>query len=368
MGKYRILAINPGSTSTKIGLFDDAEMIFKENLTHQAENLKEFKTISEQLPYRTEMVLDALKKYNIELDSIDAFAGRGGGLVSVKGGTYNINKLLLEHAEIGYTMKHASVLGAQIAYKLAQKNNKKSFVINPVTVDEKQEVARITGIKGIYNDSIFHALNQKEVAYKYARTINKKYEDLNLIVVHLGGGISIGAHKNGRVIDVNNALNGDGPLAPTRSGKIPAVDLIEMCYSGQFTKNQMKDKITKTGGLVSLLGTSDAREVKEMIKNGDTFAKLVYDAMIYQIAKSIGAYSVSLKGKIDAIILTGGMAYDEELVESLKDYVSYLGKIIVIPGEEEMEALANGALRVLRGEEQALEYNGVPVWELTNIK
>lgn len=363
MKKYRILAINPGSTSTKIALFDDEELIFKENLTHKAEKLSEFKNISEQLPYRTEMVLQSLKNNNIDLISIDAFSGRGGGLVSLKGGTYNINNLLLEHAKIGYTMKHASVLGAQIAHNLAQKNNKKAFVVNPVTVDEKEAVTRITGIEGIYNESIFHALNQKEVAYKYAKTINKNYEELNLIVVHLGGGISIGAHKCGKIVDVNNALNGDGPFAPTRSGTIPAIDLIEMCYSGKFSKNEMKDKITKTGGLVSLLGTSDAREVKEMIKQGNKFAKLVYEAMIYQISKAIGAYSVSLKGKIDAIIITGGIANDEELIASIKDYVSYLGRIVVIPGEEEMESLANGALRILKGEEKALEYTGMPVWK-----
>lgn len=362
MQEYRILTINPGSTSTKIALFDNEKVIFKENLKHGAKELEKFETISEQLPYRINVVLKALENHNIDIKSIDAFTGRGGGLVSLKGGTYKINDLLLEHAKIGYTMKHASVLGAQIAHNLAQKNNKLSFVVNPVTVDEKEEITRITGIKGIYNESIFHALNQKEVAYKYAKSINKKYEDLNLLVVHLGGGISVGAHKKGKIIDVNNALNGDGPFAPTRSGSIPATDLIEMCYSGKYTKNEMKDKITKTGGLVSLLGTSDAREVQEMIKKGNKFAKLVYDAMIYQIAKTIGAYSIILKGKIDAIIITGGIANDKKVVEKLKDYVSFIGKIVVIPGEEEMEALANGTLRILRNEEKALEYTGIPVW------
>lgn len=359
---YRILTINPGSTSTKIALFDDEKLVFNESLSHEAEKLAEFKEISDQLPYRTEMVLEALKENNIELASIDAFSGRGGGLVSMKGGTYRINDLLLNHASIGYTMKHASVLGAQIAYNLAKINNKESFVVNPVTVDEKDEIARITGIKGIYNESIFHALNQKEVAYKYAKSIDKKYEDLNLIVVHLGGGISVGAHKNGKIVDVNNALNGDGPFAPTRSGSIPAIDLIKMCYSGKYTEKEMKEMITKNGGLVSLLGTSDVREVKQMIENGNKLAKLVYDAMIYNIAKAIGAYSVSLKGKVDAIIITGGIAHNNDLVDQLKDYTSFIGKIVVVPGEEEMQALANGALRVLKGEEQALEYTGIPVW------
>lgn len=357
----RILAINPGSTSTKIAVFDDEKMIFKENLTHEADKLDKFKDISEQLPYRTTMVIDALNKNNIPLETIDAFSGRGGGLVSVKGGTYEINETLLHHAQIGYTMKHASVLGAQIAYNLAKINNKKAYVVNPVTVDEKQEVSRITGIKGIYNKSIFHALNQKEVAYQYAKSIGKKYEDLNLIVVHLGGGISVGAHKNGKIIDVNNALNGDGPLAPTRSGKVPAIDLIEMCFSGKYSEEALKELITKKGGFVSHLGTSDARDVIKMIAEGNEYAKLVYDAMIYQVSKEIGAQSVVLKGKVDAIIITGGIAKDNYAVEQIKQYISHIGKVVIIPGEEEMQALSNGVLRVLNGEENAQEYTGIPV-------
>ena len=363
MEKFRILTINPGSTSTKIALYDDEELIFKEELTHEASKLEEYKTTSDQLPYRTEMVIEALKKHNIELSSIDAFSGRGGGLVSVKGGTYNVNDLLLEHARIGYTVQHASILGAQIAYNLAQKFGKKCFVVNPVTVDEKEDITRISGIKGIYNESIFHALNQKEIAHRYAESINKKYEDLNLIVAHMGGGISVGAHKKGRIVDVNNAADGEGPFSPTRSGSVALMPVIEMCYDGKHSKEEMKQLVSKKGGLVSLLGTSDAREVGAMIAKGDKEAKLVYDAMIYQIAKAIGSYSVILKGKIDAIILTGGIARDEYVVNGLKDYVSFLGEVVVIPGEKEMEALANGALRVLRGEEEALEYTGVPVWQ-----
>ena len=258
-------------------------------------------------------------------------------------------------------MKHASVLGAQIAYNLAKINNKKAYVVNPVTVDEKQEISRITGIKGIYNQSIFHALNQKEVAHQYANSIGKKYDELNLIVAHLGGGISVGAHKNGKIIEVNNALNGDGPFAPTRSGKVPAIDLIEMCFSGKYSEEELKELITKKGGLVSHLGTSDARDVVKMIAEGNEYAKLVYDAMIYQVAKEIGAQSVVLKGKVDAIILTGGMAYDEYFIKTLKEYISFIGKVVIIPGEEEMQALSNGVLRVLNGEEKAQEYTGVPV-------
>jgi len=357
----RILTINPGSTSTKIAVFDDDKMVFKESLTHETERLAKFNDISEQLPYRTSMVIEALNKNNIPLESIDAFSGRGGGLVAVKGGTYEVNDKLLHHAQIGYTMKHASVLGAQIAHNLAKINNKKAYVVNPVTVDEKQEIARITGIKGIYGQTVFHALNQKEVAHKYAKSIGKRYEDLNLIVVHLGGGISVGAHKNGKVIDVNNGLNGEGPFAPTRSGKVLATDLIDMCFSGKYTENEIKELITKKGGLISHLDTSDARDVVKMISEGNKYAKLVYDAMIYQVAKEVGAQSVVLKGEIDAIILTGGIAYEEYFVKELKEYIEFLGKIIIIPGEEEMQALANGVLRVLNGEEEAQEYTGIPV-------
>jgi len=357
----RILTINPGSTSTKIAVFDDEKMVFKESLTHETERLAKFNDISEQLPYRTSMVIEALNKNNIPLESIDAFSGRGGGLVAVKGGTYEVNDKLLHHAQIGYTMKHASVLGAQIAHNLAKINNKKAYVVNPVTVDEKQEIARITGIKGIYGQTVFHALNQKEVAHKYAKSIGKRYEDLNLIVVHLGGGISVGAHKNGKVIDVNNGLNGEGPFAPTRSGKVLATDLIDMCFSGKYTENEIKELITKKGGLISHLDTSDARDVVKMISEGNKYAKLVYDAMIYQVAKEVGAQSVVLKGEIDAIILTGGIAYEEYFVKELKEYIEFLGKIIIIPGEEEMQALANGVLRVLNGEEEAQEYTGIPV-------
>ena len=315
---------NPGSTSTKIAVFDDEKMVFKESLTHETERLAKFNDISEQLPYRTSMVIEALNKNNIPLESIDAFSGRGGGLVAVKGGTYEVNDKLLHHAQIGYTMKHASVLGAQIAHNLAKINNKKAYVVNPVTVDEKQEIARITGIKGIYGQTVFHALNQKEVAHKYAKSIGKRYEDLNLIVVHLGGGISVGAHKNGKVIDVNNGLNGEGPFAPTRSGKVLATDLIDMCFSGKYTENEIKELITKKGGLISHLDTSDARDVVKMISEGNKYAKLVYDAMIYQVAKEVGAQSVVLKGKIDAIILTGGIAYEEYFVKELKEYIEFL--------------------------------------------
>ncbi len=245
---------------------------------------------------------------------------------------------------------------------MAQRNYKPSFTVNPVTVDELQDVSRLTGIKGINRESIFHALNQKEVAYQYAKSINKKYEDLNLIVVHLGSGITVGAHKKGKVVDVNNALNGDGPFTTNRAGSITATNLIDLCFSGKYSKNELYNIITKKGGLMSHLGTNDVKKVLKMIQNGDKYAKLVLDTMIYQIAKQIGSMSINFTGKLDAIILTGAIANSDYFISILKNYISFLGKIIIVPGEKEMEALVNGTLRVLNHEESALNYTGIPVF------
>lgn len=361
MNTYKILSINPGAGSTKVALYENENPIFQESIYHDAEELKKFNEISDELPYRTKQVLDSLEKHNIPLESIDAFSGRGGGLVSIKGGVYKVNEKLLEHAKIGYTMKHQSNLGVQIAYNLAQLNGKQAYTVNPVTVDELQDISRITGIKGVYRSTIFHALNQKEVAHQYAQSINKKYDELNLIVVHLGSGITVGAHKQGKVIDVNNALNGEGAFTTNRTGYVDTLTLMNMCFSGKYTKKDIYDIVTKKGGLTSLLGTNDVLKVLDMINNGDENAKTVFEAMIYQIAKQIGSYSVNFNGNLDAIILTGAIAKSEYFVNHLKNYISFLGKVIVDPGEKEMEALSNGVLRALRGEEEILEYTGEPI-------
>lgn len=367
MKKYKILSINPGSGSTKVALYENEDLIFQENIYHEQSELKKFETISDELPYRAEKVLEALKKHNIDIQTIDAFSGRAGGLVSVKGGVYKVNDKLLEHARIGYTMKHQSNLGVQIADNLAKLNGKQAYTVNPVTVDELQDISRITGLKGIYRTTIFHALNQKEIAYQYAKSIGKKYEELNLIVVHLGSGITIGAHKKGKVVDVNNALNGEGPFTTNRTGYVDILTLTNMCFSGKYTKEDIYNIVTKNGGLTSMLGTNDIRKVIAMIENGDKNAELILEAMIYQIAKQVGAYSVNYAGNLDAIILTGAIAYSEYFVEHLKKYISFLGNIVVIPGEKEMEALSNGVLRVLRGEEQLLEYTGEHLSNGNNI-
>lgn len=368
MKKYRILAINPGSASVKIALYDNKKLIFQKTIKNSLEELHSNDDLNSTIPAKIDSILKALEKEQISLESIDAFCGRAGGLTSLAGGVYEINDKIIEHAKTGYSLKHYSNLGVQIAYKLAQKNNKQCFTVNPVTVDEFQDVSRLTGIKGIYRESIFHALNQKETAYQYAKSINKKYEDLNLIVVHLGSGITIGAHKKGKCIDVNDALNGDGPFTTNRAGSIVDTKLIDLCFSGKYSKVELYNLITKKGGLISLLGTNDIQEVVKMIESGDKYAKLVLDTMIYQISKQIGGMSVNFGKDLDGIILTGAIANSDYFVSGLKNYISYLGKVIVIPGEKEMEALAYGALRVLTNEEKPLEYTGKPVSMLSNYK
>ena len=363
MGKtFKLCAINLGSTSTKVAVFENETMLFSANIAHDADKLKEFKVISDQLPYRKETVLNELTKRNVSLKGMDAFIGSGGGLVSLEGGTYVMNDIMLHHARIGFTVKHPANLGCQLAYLFAQEYGGQSFVVNPPDVDEFDLVARVCGMADVSRESRGHPLNQKEVGQRYAKDTGRKYEDLNLVICHVGGGLSITAHRKGRMVDSTDVINGDGAMAPTRAGAIPATAIVKMCFSGKYTEQDMFTRISKNGGLVDHLGTSDAREVAKRIKNGDSYAKLVYDAMIYQIGKYIGAYATVLKGKVDAILLTGGVSHDAYLVEQVTDMVKYIAPVKVYAGELEMEAMANGALRVLTGQEQAKVYTGVPVW------
>jgi len=360
--KYKLLAINPGSTSTKIALFENDAEIFSVNVSHDAARLKEFREITDQFPYRKETILSELAKKNISLKGIDAFVGRGGGLVGVEGGTYTINETLLHHARIGFTVKHPATLGSQLAYDFALTYGGKAFVVNPPDVDEFQLIARISGLHDVSRESRGHPLNQKEVGMRYAAEIGRRYEDLNLIISHIGGGVTVTAHRKGLMVDSTDVINGDGPMAATRAGAIPAVAIIKMCYSGKYTEREMYDRITKNGGLVDHLGTADVPEIQERIKNSDAYAKLVYDAMIYQIGKNIGAYATVLKGEVEAILLTGGIAHDTYLVEKIAGMVKFIAPVKVYAGEFEMEAMAAGALRVLAGQEQPKTYTGVPVW------
>ncbi len=359
---YRILSINPGSTSTKIGVFDNEECVFKVNILHSNTELSQFSDISSQREFRLNTVLKSLEENNIDITSIDAFSGRGGSLECLKGGTYLINGLMYTDAKEMKIVKHPSALGIVIAYELGKKYGKPSFCVNPPDVDEFILEARITGIPNIYRESRIHALNQKEIAIRYAKKIKKKYEDLNLIICHAGGGISVAAHNHGKMIDCNDIINGDGPMAPNRSGALPAKALINLCFSKKYSEEEIKALVSKNGGLLAHLGTDDIKEIDRRIENNDKKAKIIYDSMIYQIAKQIGAMYASLKGNCTAIILTGGISNDEYFVKKLSKYVKKIAKVVVMPGEFELEALSSGALRVLTNEEKALSYTGVKVF------
>ena len=359
---YRILAVNPGSTSTKIALFDDDKEIFSKGLVHTKEELSQFKEIQDQKDYRRGCVEAAMAENGYALEDVDVFVGRGGGLLALIGGTYKVTDLLAEHASRGMTGQHPAQLASQICKDFADKYGKVAFVVNPPDVDELDEISRVTGLKGIYRESHIHSLNQKEIALRYCAGAGKKYEESNLVVCHLGGGISVTAHSQGRMIDSNDIIKGSGPMTPTRAGDLPYVKVIELAYSGQYTQKELTNRLNKNGGLLDHFGTDDAREIEKKISEGDKYAKIIYDGMLYQIAKYAGAMATAMKGKVDAIILTGGMSHSKYLVNFLTEYLSWIADIVVMPGEFEMEALAAGALRVMKGEEEAKEYSGKPRW------
>ncbi len=352
----RLLIINPGSTSTKIAVYDDENMMFEETLRHSTSEINKFERIYDQYEFRKNIIVETLEKNNIEIKSLDGVVGRGGLLKPIEGGSYRVNEAMLEDLKAGYNGEHASNLGGILAYEIGREIDKDSFIVDPVVVDEMEDIARVSGLKGIERKSILHALNQKAVARRYASEVQKSYDDLNLIVAHLGGGISVGAHKKGRIIDVNNALDGEGPFSPERSGSLPIGEMVKLCFSGKYTLDEVKKMLKGQGGLVSYLNTNDAREVSERIKDGDKYAELIYKAMSYQVAKEIGGLAAVLHGEVDAIILTGGIAYDKEFVSWIERRVEFIGKVIVYPGEDELKALAEGGLRVLRGEEEARLY------------
>ena len=355
----KILVINPGSTSTKIAVFDDESPVLEKTIRHSSEELKDFKNIIEQYDFRVKVIENVLKENGFKLEDFDAFVGRGGLLHPIESGTYRVNEAMLEDLKECKYGEHASNLGAIIAYNLATKVNKPAYIVDPVVVDEMEPLARYSGLKGIERKSIWHALNQKAVARRAAKDLHKKYDEVNLIVVHLGGGISVAAHKKGRTVDVNNALNGDGPFAPERAGGLPTISLVDLCMSGKYTYEEMKKLLAGKGGLVSHLGTNNAIEVEERIEKGDEYAKLVYEAMAYQVAKTVGEMAAVLKGEVDAIILTGGLARSKMLTDWIKERTSFIAPVLLYPGEDEMRALAEGALRVLKGEEKEKIYERI---------
>lgn len=354
---YKLLIINPGSTSTKIGVYEDETPVLVETLRHSAEEIGRFGSIYDQREFRKAVILDILKEKAFDLTTLDAVIGRGGLLRPIEGGTYNVNETMLGDLKAGFLGQHASNLGGILANEIAKELNIPAFIVDPVVVDELQEVARISGIPDISRISIFHALNQKAIAKRYAKDVNKRYEDINIIVAHLGGGISVGAHKNGRVVDVNNALDGEGPFSPERSGSLPVGDLVKLCYSGKYTYDEIKKLINGKGGFVAHLNTNDARAVAKAMNDGDKRAELILKAMAYQVAKEIGKCAAVLYGKVEAIILTGGIAYGKEIVELITERVKFIAPVVVYPGEDELLALAQGGIRVLSGEEKAKDYN-----------
>ncbi|MDD2573041.1 MAG: butyrate kinase [Bacillota bacterium] len=353
---FRLLVINPGSTSTKIAIFDNEKPVFEEVIRHSTEELAPYPTIYSQYQYRKDIILETLSKKDINLTKLSAVVGRGGLLQPIPSGTYEVNDKMIEDLRVGLFGQHASSLGGILAREIASQLNIPSYIVDPVVVDELEDIARVSGLPEIERVSIFHALNQKAVARRAARDLEKPYESLNLIVTHMGGGISIGAHKKGRVVDVNNALDGEGPFSPERAGSLPLEGLIGLCYSGRYTLEEMNKKVVGKGGLVAHLKTNDAQEVERMIEVGDKHAELVYRAMAYQIAKEIGSAAAVLQGKADAIVLTGGIAYSKMLTGWIIESVEFIAPVMIYPGEDEMTALAEGGLRVLRGEEKAKQY------------
>ncbi len=352
----KTLVINPGSTSTKIGIFEDETLLFDETLRHSTEEIARYDSIIAQKDFRRDIILDFLKSKDFDVNSLDMVVGRGGMLKPIPGGTYAVNDALVRDLEVGVSGQHASNLGGILAKEIADSIGKPSFIVDPVVVDELCDEARISGVPELPRISIFHALNQKAVAKRYAAEAGKDYESLNLIVVHMGGGVSVGAHKQGKVIDVFNALDGDGAFSPERAGSVPSGSLIKMCFSGKYTEKEVYKKIVGAGGFNALLGTNDMREVEKMVQDGNKEADLFRRAFIFQVAKDIGSMACVLSGKIDQIIITGGIAYDKDVVAGLKERCGFLAPVTVYPGEDELLALVQGGLRVLNGSEKAMEY------------
>ncbi|MBO5700061.1 MAG: butyrate kinase [Bacteroidales bacterium] len=356
MGKL-ILAINPGSTSTKISVYEDTKEVFTKTLRHSNEELAPYKNVIDQLEFRKETIKAALKENNIDINTLAIIVGRGGLVKPIPSGVYEVNQAMIEDIRTGRNGEHASNLGAIIANELAQEvGGIKALIADPVVVDELEPVARISGHSAFPRISIFHALNQKAIAKLYAKDNGKEYKDLNIIVAHLGGGVSVGIHSKGRVIDVNDALRGEGPFSPERSGGLPAAAVVDACFSGKYTEKQIRKMISGEGGVVSYLGTNSFMDVENRVNAGDADAILINEAFAYQLAKEIGAMSTVVSGKVDAIIITGGIAYNKDLMEKVKEKVQFIAPVSIYPGEDEMGALAGNGLAVLEGTEEVKVY------------
>ena len=354
--RFRILVINPGSTSTKVSVYENEEELVSATIRHQRSELDKAGGVIAQKGMRTACVMDFLNENGIALDSLDAVAGRGGLLEPIESGTYIVNDRMLGDLIGASAEVHASALGGIIAREIGDAASLPSYVVDPIVVDELAQVAKLTGIPGIERRSVFHALNQKAVARRCAADMGRSYEDCRFIVAHMGGGVSVGAHRYGRVVDVNDALSGEGPFTPERCGAVPALPLIEMCFSGAYTEQEIKDMVLKTGGMYAYLGTNDLFKCERLIMEGDEYAALVLESMAYQVSKEIGSMVAALEGRVDAIILTGGMARSARFTGCIKQHAGLIAPVKLYPGEDEMLALTQGALRVLRGEERAVAY------------
>lgn len=359
MTKHQVLVINPGSTSTKVGVFAGEECICKGTVEHSTEELEKYSSVVEQAPMRIELIKKFLIDQNIELSSMDAFIGRGGIVKPMKSGTYTVNdKLLYDLEHLPSALSHASCLGGVFARELGDEYGKPSFIADPVVVDEREEVAKVTGLPGVERSCVFHCLNQRACVRRYCKENGKRYDETNVIVAHMGGGITVGAHRRGVIIDVNDGINGEGPYSPERLGGLNVKTVLDLISSGKYTIEEMHNVRSKGGGFVAHFGTNSSLEIENRAKDGDEYAKLVFDGMGYNVAKTIGEMAVVLKGEVDAIILTGGQAYSKPLCEYIKDMVGFIAPVVVYKGEDELEALAASAIRVLDGEEEAKEYLG----------
>lgn len=353
----RILAIDPGSTSTKIGVYQDGRTT-KGGIEHPRREIGCFASVMDQFDYRMQVVRQYLEQEGFGACGFDAVVGRGGLVRPVPGGIYLVNDALVRDLRDAVSGEHAANLGGVLALEIAKRHGVSAFVVDPPVIDEMWPPARFSGLKGVERKSMFHALNQKAVARDVALELGRGYDEVNLIVVHMGSGITAGAHRKGRVVDVNNGLNGDGPFSPERSGGLPVIGVLQLIEQGIHTPDELKIIVARKGGLFSYLGSPDLREVERMAAQGDIDARLAVDAMIYQVAKEIGALAAALDGEVDGIVLTGGLAYSASLVEQLTRKVRFIAPLYLRPGEHEIEALLAAALRVMNGEEQAKEYTG----------
>ena len=358
---YRILVINPGSTSTKVGLFEGETCVFSKNVSHDAQRLAEIGDVSSQLPYRRDMIMGILDENGVDLSTVDAFVGRGGGLLSLEGGVYAVDETLLNDARRGANgVQHPAQLGSQLAHELAASCGKPAFVVNPPDTDELCDDARMTGIRGVYRNVHLHALNLKETAIRHAKAKGRRYEDCDLIVCHIGGGISISAHQHGRMIDGYDIVGGEGPMTPTRAGAVPVVEVLD--YLKDHDAASTRKLCQRSGGFADLLGTSDALEVCRRAEAGDEAASRAWSAMEYQLVKYIGSMATVLHGNVDGILLGGGMVHNQGLVAYIRDACGWIAPVTAYPGEFELEAMAAGAVRAISGEEEVKHYTGVPVF------